>query len=1249
MTAPKPKNVYRNQSLRVLSWNIQSAKNNAGSKLDYADFSKLIHENDIVCLQETRQIVETTGFRTFSNLRRAQKSGGVVTLVNNSIKSGVEKVTTSLNKSTEILVIKLHKTFFNTKQDTFLINTYIRPSYSNTTNTTINGLDTFTDLDNIINELSKEGSVILCGDFNARIHTTPDFIPDESPNTYIGLPTDYTPDNHTYRNCYDLRTNAYKRPFLDLILNNQLVILNGRTLGDFQGKFTCIEHNGASVVDYFIISPTLKTNIKHLTIGELTEFSDHTPLHLHLYLAHNKAPILDKKKIFKMAPPKFRFTPDNTENYKAAQLDTEHMDTLKTINEKTYTSDNEGSTSFNNDFTELINRIAESSVEKIQQKPPPKLKHKPWFSLKCRNAKKEVKKSLRILSSHPKSDYLRLRYYKIKKAYSKLIKRSKEKYMFLMNKKIEDGRVLNWKQLKALKNSSDRKTEFDAHDIQNFESFFKGLYSDTHTTLTTPTKSNLIHQADSVNSNPRTPPDSELNSEFTTSEIISAIKSLKNQKSSSSDLINNEMLKNLNDNFVDTILKLFNHCFDTGTYPWHESIITPILKKGDFSNPDNYRAIAVGSCLGKLYSSILLDRFIKYRNTHSPDPINQLGFTKHAQTSDHLLVIHTIASKYKKLKEKVYTVFVDFKKAFDSVARQALFFKLAHSGITGKFYNTIRHMYSKSTARIKLSGYVSNPIELNKGTEQGHPLSPDLFKLFLSDLSPLLEASNCPVLDDISVGHLLWADDLVIFALDPATLQKQLNALSDFCNKWGLDINTDKTKHLVFNETKSNNSDDKFRIGGQILDKVDSYCYLGLDLHKNGSFKLAVSNLKAKALRSFYALIRQVNRTAISFQSGCTLFDALIKPIMLYAAPIWTPSLAISKTLGAPRTWLDNLNYANLARKISNEPSENLHLKFLKWILGVHSKASNIAAWGETGRKPLIYESLRLTLNYLVRIKSINPDRLVSRALKDQIRFNLPWYKNLDQLITTHTQPSDSLHTTADVCTSSRDNANQTTPTPLPRPLPTNNNTTTHHDPTHNPTTPKPKLTKIIIKSLTSDFEKLWNSVKSSSTKLSFYHKMKQSFSREEYLDLVKKFKARSCLTKLRISAHELEIEKGRYCNTARDERTCKWCKLTLGIDAIEDEEHFLAKCDLNSQLRENFLSRIQSGDGQADYDRTALIKYLLPDSVTTNKPHWPTLGRLLVNMFNNRNEFLLSENDEPQPIRVALVRNYCFTDKIPR
>ena len=301
-------------------------------------------------------------------------------------------------------------------------------------------------------------------------------------------------------------------------------------------------------------------------------------------------------------------------------------------------------------------------------------------------------------------------------------------------------------------------------------------------------------------------------------------------KASSTDMINNKIIKSLDSDNVTFLTNLFNLCLDSGSYPWNVSIISPLHKKGSKENPDNYRAVAVSSVIGKLFSTILLDRLIKFRNENCPDPPNQLGFTKKAQTYDHILTMQTIVGKYKKLHKNVYAVFVDFKKAFDSVCRQALFFKLATKGITGKFYDVLRSMYSKSVAHIKLSGHISRQIGIHKGTEQGHPLSPDLFKIFLSDLSDLLDFNNCPELAGTLISHLLWADDLILLSLDPVTAQLQLNKLESFCTKWGIEINESKTKLVIFgNSCKQSQA---LKINGKDLELVDSYCYLGIILHQ---------------------------------------------------------------------------------------------------------------------------------------------------------------------------------------------------------------------------------------------------------------------------------------------------------------------------------------------------------------------------------------------------------------------------------
>ena len=120
--------------------------------------------------------------------------------------------------------------------------------------------------------------------------------------------------------------------------------------------------------------------------------------------------------------------------------------------------------------------------------------------------------------------------------------------------------------------------------------------------------------------------------------------------------------------------------------PGNTTVITPLPKKGDIYNPDNYRAIAVGSNLGKLFSSIILERLIQFRRSTCPDTENQLEFCQQAQTADHLFSLHTCIEKYvKRDKRYLYSCFVDLKKSFDTVCRDAPLYKLGAMGVQGKF------------------------------------------------------------------------------------------------------------------------------------------------------------------------------------------------------------------------------------------------------------------------------------------------------------------------------------------------------------------------------------------------------------------------------------------------------------------------------------------------------------------------------------------------------------------------------------
>ena len=113
-----------------------------------------------------------------------------------------------------------------------------------------------------------------------------------------------------------------------------------------------------------------------------------------------------------------------------------------------------------------------------------------------------------------------------------------------------------------------------------------------------------------------------------------------------------------------------------------------------------------------------------------------------------------------------------------------------------------------------------------------------------------------------------------MLSLDEETTQKQFDALHNFCNKWGLEINMDKTKVMITGHEPKGLIQPNFKLGNMNVKYTDEYCYLGLVFKKSGCVK---TTLKSKAMRTFFGLKGTITKSKISFRAQTTLFDSLIK------------------------------------------------------------------------------------------------------------------------------------------------------------------------------------------------------------------------------------------------------------------------------------------------------------------------------------------------------------------------------------
>ena len=177
----------------------------------------------------------------------------------------------------------------------------------------------------------------------------------------------------------------------------------------------------------------------------------------------------------------------------------------------------------------------------------------------------------------------------------------------------------------------------------------------------------------------------------------------------------------------------------------------------------------------------------------------QFGFKTGYSTVDAVFILHSLIEEQFINKGKLFACFVDFKKANDSIDRNALWLKILKSGIDGKFFTVLRSMYSKVKTCVKHMNSLTDFFDSNIGLFQGE-ITSILFSLFLNDIENYLQLN---LLEGIRLGEvlvylLMFADDAVLLSETAEGLQKMLLKLESYCSKWNLTVNTVKTKIMIF-------------------------------------------------------------------------------------------------------------------------------------------------------------------------------------------------------------------------------------------------------------------------------------------------------------------------------------------------------------------------------------------------------------------------------------------------------------------
>ena len=426
---------------------------------------------------------------------------------------------------------------------------------------------------------------------------------------------------------------------------------------------------------------------------------------------------------------------------------------------------------------------------------------------------------------------------------------------------------------------------------------------------------------------------------FTEEDLRAAIKSLSDWKAPGDDGITNEVLKGLiGEESVGVTLRLLNGIQQNNNLPasWLNSIICPLPKTGDLTDPNNYRGVSLMSCVGKLYTRLLsmkLTEFMENKQLLCPE---QIGFRQERRCVEHILVLREALRRRAHIGKSTLAVFIDFRKAYDTVPRTYLLEKMRQLNIPEDLVNNVEHYYHTSTGQVRIGDKISEKFNIGMGVKQGCSASPLLFSIFINDLLDEIKEKNLginiPNVTELLSG-LLYADDLVAMVDHSEQLQPLLDCITRWANRWGMSANAAKCAIVCFGtnhqEITEQLKQSIYIICGNPVPIATYYKYLGCIFQSDLTWTLEVKNRLDLGRKALFANKDIFRNRRLSPGIRLNLIKAIILPIILYGAEVW---------------------YEN---QVQIKDLEALYVSALRWATDANKLVPKAALFYESNAKPL--------------------------------------------------------------------------------------------------------------------------------------------------------------------------------------------------------------------------------------------------------------------------------------------------------